>query len=41
MIVDDLGSRNGTYLNGARITEPRTVKVGDRIQIGYTVFEAQ
>jgi pSer/pThr/pTyr-binding forkhead associated (FHA) protein len=41
VIVDDLGSRNGTYLNGARITEPRTVKVGDRIQIGYTVFEAQ
>ena len=41
VVVDDLGSRNGTYLNGARITEPRTVKVGDRIQIGYTVFEAQ
>ena len=41
VIVDDLGSRNGTYLNGARITEPRTVKIGDRIQIGYTVFEAQ
>ena len=41
VIVDDLMSRNGTYLNGARITEPRTVKIGDRIQIGYTVFEAQ
>ena len=41
MIVDDLASRNGTYLNGSRIAEPRTVKVGDRIQIGYTVFEAQ
>jgi pSer/pThr/pTyr-binding forkhead associated (FHA) protein len=41
VIVDDLMSRNGTYLNGSRITEPRTVKVGDRIQIGYTVFEAQ
>jgi len=41
VIVDDLASRNGTYLNGTRITEPRTVKVGDRIQIGYTVFEAQ
>jgi pSer/pThr/pTyr-binding forkhead associated (FHA) protein len=41
VIVDDLASRNGTYLNGARITETRSVKVGDRIQIGYTVFEAQ
>jgi hypothetical protein len=41
VVVDDLSSRNGTYLNGTRISEPRTVKVGDRIQIGYTVFEAQ
>ena len=41
VIVDDLASRNGTYLNGARITETHSVKVGDRIQIGYTVFEAQ
>jgi pSer/pThr/pTyr-binding forkhead associated (FHA) protein len=41
VIVDDLASRNGTYLNGSRITETRSVKVGDRIQIGYTVFEAQ
>ena len=41
VIVDDLASRNGTYLNGSRITESRTVKVGDRLQIGYTVFEAQ
>lgn len=41
VIVDDLASRNGTYLNGSRITESRSVKVGDRIQIGYTVFEAQ
>lgn len=41
VLVDDLASRNGTYLNGSRITDTRTVKVGDRIQIGYTVFEAQ
>ena len=41
VIVDDLASRNGTFLNGSRIAEPRTVKVGDRIQIGFTVFEAQ
>ena len=41
VIVDDLASRNGTYLNGSRITDSRSVKIGDRIQIGYTVFEAQ
>ena len=41
VVVDDLSSRNGTFLNGTRISEPRTVKVGDRIQIGFTVFEAQ
>ena len=41
VIVDDLASRNGTFLNGSRIADTRTLKVGDRIQIGYTVFEAQ
>lgn len=41
VVVEDLGSRNGTFLNGTRINDRRTVKVGDRIQIGYTVFEAQ
>jgi pSer/pThr/pTyr-binding forkhead associated (FHA) protein len=41
VVVDDLGSRNGTYLNGNRITQRRTVHVGDRIQVGYTVLEAQ
>jgi hypothetical protein len=37
----DLGSRNGTFLNGMRLAEPRPMKTGDRLQIGYTVFEAQ
>ena len=31
--VEDLGSRNGTYVNGARIVEPTTLKPGDRIAI--------
>lgn len=39
--VTDLGSRNGTFLNGMRLTDARPLKVGDRLQIGYTVFEAQ
>jgi pSer/pThr/pTyr-binding forkhead associated (FHA) protein len=41
VIVADLGSRNGTFLNGARIAQHRTVHTGDRIQIGYTILEAQ
>jgi hypothetical protein len=41
VVLTDLGSRNGTFLNGNRLAEPRTLKIGDRIQIGYTVFEAQ
>lgn len=41
VVVDDLGSRNGTYLNAARLTQRHTVHSGDRIQIGYTVLEAQ
>ena len=41
VVVTDLGSRNGTYLNGARLTKPQSVNTGDRIQVGYTVLEAQ
>ena len=39
--IDDLGSRNGTYLNGTRLSQRHTVHTGDRIQVGYTVLEAQ
>lgn len=41
VVVDDLNSRNGTYLNGAKLTQRHTVNTGDRIQVGYTVLEAQ
>ncbi len=41
VVLHDLASRNGTYLNGNRVAQPRTVQTGDRIQIGYTVLEAQ
>lgn len=41
VVVDDLGSRNGTYLNGNKLADRRTLKIGDRLQIGYTVLEAQ
>ncbi|HUF97380.1 MAG TPA: FHA domain-containing protein [Ilumatobacter sp.] len=41
VVVEDLGSKNGTYLNGARLSSRRTLSIGDRVQLGYTVLEAQ
>lgn len=38
-IVRDLGSKNGTLLNGARITEPGTLRPGDRIAAGHLTIE--
>src|SRR5690349_13420161 len=32
--VEDLGSRNGTRVNGARITGPTALSSGDQIEIG-------
>ncbi len=32
--IDDLGSRNGTYVNGERIEGTRALDEGDKIQIG-------
>jgi hypothetical protein len=32
--VEDLGSRNGTYVNGHRITGRRVVRPGDEIRLG-------
>ena len=40
-MIEDLGSTNGTYLNGKRLTTPETITKGDRVQIGNTVFEAE
>lgn len=40
-IVEDLGSTNGTYLNGDRIHVPKPLHQGDRIQIGGAIVEAQ
>jgi hypothetical protein len=39
--VEDLGSTNGTFVNGARISGPTAVRTGDRIQVGSTVLEAE
>lgn len=38
-VVEDLGSTNGTYVNGQPIEGPRAVRPGDRIRVGLTVIE--
>lgn len=36
--LEDLGSTNGTYLNGARVESPERLSPGDKITIGDTEF---
>jgi pSer/pThr/pTyr-binding forkhead associated (FHA) protein len=36
--VEDLGSTNGTRLNGRRFRAPQRLKKGDKIRIGHTVI---
>ncbi len=38
LVVEDLGSTNGTYLNGVRITRGRAV-LGDRILVGGSIIK--
>jgi FHA domain len=40
-LVEDLGSTNGSFHNGARLIGAHLLHPGDRIQVGYTVLEAQ
>lgn len=35
LIVEDLGSTNGTYVNEVRISEPHFLSVGDVVRVGY------
>ncbi len=37
--VEDLGSTNGTFVNGERVTEVTRLRRGDRVQFGNTVAE--
>jgi hypothetical protein len=38
MVLEDLGSTNGTYLNGEPLRGPQPLHTGDRIRIGDTEF---
>ena len=39
--VEDLGSTNGTYVNGRKTNGAVPLKRGDRVKIGATLFEVQ
>ena len=34
--VEDVGSTNGTYVNGERLGQPRRLKAGDVVRVGQT-----
>ncbi len=38
LLVEDCGSRNGTFCNGEQLTNPRALQDGDKIQIGRTTI---
>jgi pSer/pThr/pTyr-binding forkhead associated (FHA) protein len=38
MVLEDLGSTNGTYLNGEPLRGPQPLHVGDTIRIGDSEF---
>ncbi len=38
-MVEDLGSTNGTYLNESPVEGQQTIRPGDRLRVGLTVFE--
>jgi hypothetical protein len=37
--LHDLGSTNGTLVNGERVAAPLSLRRGDRVQIGQTIME--
>jgi pSer/pThr/pTyr-binding forkhead associated (FHA) protein len=39
--VEDLGSTNGTYVNGQRITAPTTITLADSVRIGKTMMKLE
>jgi len=39
VIVSDMGSRNGSFVNGEQLTQPHVAKSGDKIRVGRLQFE--
>src|SRR3954468_17260725 len=38
LIVEDLGSTNGTFVNGNRISSPTPLRAGDELRVGQTTI---
>ena len=38
LFVEDLGSGNGTFLNGSRVESPMRLRNGDRLKVGPVLF---
>ena len=41
LAIEDLGSTNGVFVNGVRITSPRYLNPGDTLRLGQTTFEVE
>ena len=41
LYVEDLGSTNGTYVNGQRITAPTFISMQDTLRIGKTILRLE
>src|SRR3954447_2805672 len=41
LVVEDLGSTNGTYVNGQRITGPTPLNPGDTLQMGRSTLTVE
>ena len=39
--LEDLGSTNGSYVNGQRITGPTTITMSDTVRIGKTILKLE
>jgi pSer/pThr/pTyr-binding forkhead associated (FHA) protein/tRNA A-37 threonylcarbamoyl transferase component Bud32 len=39
LTIEDLGSANGTFVNGERIEDPRTLILGDVVRVGTTLLQ--
>jgi hypothetical protein len=39
--IEDLGSTNGTYVNGQRITAPTMITLADTVRIGKTIMRLE
>ncbi len=41
LFLEDLGSTNGTFLNGRKVTAPVPIRKGDKVQFGRTTVEVR